>query len=795
MAKYLLPVLLLVASSALMAVNDDSFSLTAEQQKDFDSNKLALKALIKDPQLKDKVLGNSAQQNLHLIYENDKGYQSEYHQGVNLSDGVIGPVTEKWMAQFAVEFKIDPSLQSSVYGQTLFESLVIGAQIQKAYPSWRKTIRSYQFKQWVQTQKPNVENCDGVVPGCFGSAAQLHDLLDRFYLWILETEFAKEFIEWLGVYYHLSNADLTALVADEILTVDQQKALQPLVEVDFAQLYLFDVALKLNKVPSLSDKARSALLDKMKRLGDIPTQPVIKTNAGVEAGEYQATAIWQPVEDCGCASKLSESNGHASYFYGFYPFWQDATDVQINFEQLTRIGYFAATLDGNNKLHLPRTWVERFEGDWQNYFQDDEPYSDMVAMAQKYRVKVDLVVANQRPKSHIIPHTPNYFFSQGLVRDLVEAVKEPLKEQWINPLKPVISFGTSPERTKADGITLDLDLHDLSDDKAIDRFVEFIKSLKDGLEREPQQTDVNTEQLAQLQTIAAQSFEQDTPAAIDDSYYLNMMVPVATLLENGKRLEQAKANNITAEGVGFYTLENLAKISDHINVFVMVFDPLAINSLSTETDKVGYCDDLKEDNKDVALMKCLRRYLGKKANVDLAATLHGKMVPLMTMPKEDVKDNPLEAVVEYSSWSYLGASYWTLPIPLNSTKLISDVYFPSATEQEISPIIAPYVALADSVCDQLCPNRWLMRAFMFLLFSAIVVFAIASIWIYTLRQYMSQWYSLAFALGCCFVLMLLFTCDPYWQDRQQLFIVGFILLLAAVLIIRKYRAEAKAKYP
>jgi hypothetical protein len=757
---------------------NNPFGFPEGEKHNYTSSVEALKAIVANTALKNKLFGKVAQTNLHDIYEDEPKYKADNVGSVNLSDGKIGPVTEKWLAYFSAQFLIDAEVDNADYAQQLFQSLVIVAQIQDRYFNWRDIILTNRFKQWAVTQDADYVSCDKL-PGCYGTADTLHHLLDDYDVYTLTV---TNYVKWVGVHYRLSTAKYDAMVAAvdavkdkdkaKVLTADQLPMLEGLINVNFAQLYLLDVALKMAGLTNLNEAQRQSIVKAMQRQGAVPAAPIVKTRDAITAEEYPKTAIWQPTEDCNCAQKITTTDTDPNYFYGFYPYWRDATDTLVNFEQLTRIGYFAASLDGENDLSMPQTWNEQFEGGWQDAWQNEQPYSEMVAMAHKYRVKVDLVIANQRTKAQTAKHAPNYFFSQALVRRIVSEIKTPLAEQFVNPLKPIVSLTFSPARTKADGVTLDLDLHELSGEDQINHVAEFIKSLKDAM------MDTETEQ-----------------TSIDDRYYLNMMVPVSALLTNAQAIDTVTKDKTQPKDVGFYTFDNLQKVSDSVNVFIMVFDPLAISVLKDNPLNIALCTDLKIDASSVGLMKCLRRYLGHSENEDVAGKLHAKMVPLLQIYDDSVEDSPLQSVLNYNSWSYQGAAYWDLPLGKTSGDLISATYFPTPQETNNPILVEPVLALANQVCDRLCPNRWGLRVLLFTLVICIALYAFLSIWIFNLREFLTRWYSLAFMGACSVFLMSLFTCDPYWQEQQHWFFIGFIVLFIAALWWLKMRADEKAKYP
>ncbi|AQS39593.1 hypothetical protein Sps_04508 [Shewanella psychrophila] len=530
------------------------------------------------------------------------------------------------------------------------------------------------------------------------------------------------------------------------LSSDQLKLLTPLADQSFANLYLFQVALKdLLLANSASTQLKSQglidLYQVAKKQGKVPT-------------EVNNPLQWNATPDCGCADNIALEGLNTRFYYGFYQYWQE-NELTIDYSKLTRLAYFSASIQGN-KVTTPPNW------------QADKPNSQFIVNAHNHRVKVDLVFSNGQLQSS--GEEVSILFNDDLIDQIVTTVKTPLRGYAINKFKPIMSLGTSPKRTMADGVTLNLDLRSLKTVADFEMFIRFIKKLKQQLYLS----------------------EKTDMAGIEDPYYLNILVPAYDLIDNSS---------------SFYTIDNLNRIEPYINLFIMNFDSLSISEqqsineqvidnhgvseLAAESGSVNSNEQVSSSTTyKVSLLKELRTQLGDKQYSDIAGKIFNKTIPLINV---DDKFQELEQVLNYSKWSYLGAAFWSYPLSSEVSELINSTYFVSE-EVEFSALV-PAVTLATKVCNTLCPLRWQLRVVIYCLIGLVLIYAVASIWAFRLRQLFSRWYFLLFMLASAMFIMLVFSCDPYWKEQQQLFIFIFVLIVFAANVIRQREKNNRSNLP
>ncbi len=816
-----------------------------------------------------KIFGQITQNNLEIIYRDNKDYRTDYSQPGNmLADGKFGDITKRWLVFFCQEFSLNTNIASNEFVEQLLAALMTIAQLNNTYVNWRRTLDTKQLINWAY----NSDNTEGRVitcnsrPGCFGSPVQLQQLLDKYYLQagvekarigespshyrlssedisyfssvnetlvLLEALVEQEFADKIALnnelrpllkeltdeyqYYVLklveqskpvvaetrestpstpstktpavaaedNRKDVNAEVTYKItlnglekmyqqlglasLSEQQIISMQQVENTVFAQQYLLYVALRQAGIIQLSALAKTLI-----------TQRALKQGQG--AMNKAPALIWQATTGCGCADNLTDTGEQKHSYYGLYPYWLDdkwfnnKQNQTIDFSQLTRIGYFSATVSedslGVNHLETPYNW------------QAKKPYTEFIDLAHKHRVNVDLVISNRRAQLNNTEHAVNDNYGQPLILDIVNTVKTPLREHIIDRLKPIISFGFSPSRTMADGVTLNFDLQQMTSLEQQDKFVRFIQDLKQGLS-------------------PVQKYPDELPlAALTDAYYLNMMVPVEQLHKNE----------------GFYSLANLLKIAPQVNAFIMVFEAKTTTTNSTSTTStemttqtsetavpksaIKQDDEVKTNvNTDrVRQMKDLRTLLGTKQHIANAEQLFNKIIPMLVT--NDVASAPLllESELNYTSWSYLGAAYWTLPLSDDAYEKINNTYFPSlenriTVDQNIiiSDLTTKAVTTAIQLCNYLCPQRWLLRLVLFALFTLVICCAVVSIWIYQLRAMFDSWYFWVFSVIAAIFILLVFSCDPYWKRHQLVMFFRFTIINIAAGLMYRLRKSKDSK--
>ncbi|WP_226051862.1 hypothetical protein [Dickeya chrysanthemi] len=365
-------------------------------------------------------------------------------------------------------------------------------------------------------------------------------------------------------------------------------------------------------------------------------------------------------------------------------------------------------------------------------WRENRPYSDFIRLAHRYRTAIDLVVSSPRALS---PSALAGLFTPSLVAQLSNSVQTPL-DGWANRAKPWLTFGVSTRDTMADGVTLDVDLTPLAGRAGQLRFIRFVQALRNAL----------------------------TPAGHDDNapprYAINLMVPVESLLKQQ----------------GFYTLDNLQALLPYIDRFILQSDT---------PDGAGESRRTRDQLSD------LRQFLSQQPQTGVAE-LYRKMVPVLITDANRRQPTELTELVRYSSWSFLSAAYWPLPLDDASQQLISRTYYPAAS---LPTPLAQLVSAANAVIDVVCPNRWVLRLILFITFWGIVVTGVVSLWLFPVRKVTESLWFAGFVVLFAATLMLALVADPYWQQYQTLILLLFAAVVVAIAMLQRVRKTRRERNP
>lgn len=441
---------------------------------------------------------------------------------------------------------------------------------------------------------------------------------------------------------------------------------------------------------------------------------------------------WIAPPDCGCQDTV-KSIFTMGTFYGFYPYWQHLEEGQsIDFSRLDRIGYVGAVMkpEGNGAiLALPQNWSA------------EKKFSQFIQTTHRYRTKLDLVVTTPRDLSR---DQLTGLFTDDMVKQLVQAVTMPMDKYVINNLKPWISFGFQGVPSMADGITLDIDLSVLDTPESQQAFFSFLDKLKIAL----RQSDFPRSSAAEL----------SGSLTSDDKYFLSVIVPASDVVERDNR---------------FYNFQNFNALSKRTHLLIVrPGSPATREKAADELDQI----------------KGLQRWLSKQPDQPDVQQVYKRLVPMLV--SEDNRDNTaaLTQLVNLSSWSFLGAGYWPLPLSDANEKLIDKTFFPEAQQypQPINQVLNNVTRLLNWICI----HRWELRTGLFVSFFFILLFLIICIWSYPLRKHLSRFPFVALTALSISGLMLVFVADPAFQAYQGPILIIFMIVIGWILFaVRMVRKE------
>ena len=519
------------------------------------------------------------------------------------------------------------------------------------------------------------------------------------------------------------------------LTKEDLKTLAPLQDEVFPSRYLLQMAVKAAGLSpgSLEDKGVFNLAEK-KGLSPIHAVPM----------------HWEAPEDCACQDSV-RSVFNVGTFYGFYPYWQHPGKGQtIDLSRLDRIGYIGAVMKpeaNGNTLALPQNWLAA------------PAFSQFIQTTHRYRTKLDLVVTTPRNLSQkqLIG-----LFTDDMVSRLVGAVTTPMDQYTINNVQSWMSLGFQNVPTMADGITLDIDLSILNTQESQQAFFSFLNKLKVALR-----------QSYRHKTAVS---ELDYPAKDSDRYYLNVIIPVKDIVPE-KDTPPAKdispVKDIVPPKDKFFSFNNIDTLSQWTNLLI-------IRPSLPETS-----DEVKDE---ITQIRELQKWLSDQKNQSVVQQIYKRVVPMLITEDNHNQTQELGQLINLSSWSFLGAAYWPLPLSNINEHLIETTFFPAATQypQPINQVLNSI----NNLLNWVCIYRWELRTGLFVSFIFILLFLAICIWSFPLRKHLSRFPFVALTSLSISGLMLVFVADPAFHDYQGPIMLIFIIVMGWILFaVRMVRKE------
>ncbi|UYI48396.1 hypothetical protein OFO16_06980 [Vibrio natriegens] len=525
-----------------------------------------------------------------------------------------------------------------------------------------------------------------------------------------------------------SDALATALQKQNIYVVaaSLQKLLEPIANQVFASEYLMQAAMTLEGIDTSSSDAENVLK--------------VAYKSGL-APDTSTPVVWEAPAGCGCQDSRDSIFNDAT-FYGFFPYWYQSEEQQvINFSQLDRIGFFGAVAKPSNSgslLVLPPNW------------KPEPDNTQFIRLAHRYRSEVDLVVTTPRDLTLV---SLIELLDKPLIDQLVDAIDQPLDSTFINRMKPIMTLGIEPIPSIGDGITLDIDLSVLKTSQSQQIFITFVRELKFALLKQ------------EGSDIASNS---DVVASPHDRYFLNVVIP---------------ANQVLSEdSSSFYQFDNLNALGQVTNL--MIIRPQVDTADTTGTS--GQSDSSQEAiaQQELTQIQEFHHWLSNQSDQLAVEKLFKQIVPMLITEFNRNSEIELTQLLRLSSWSFIGAAYQ--PIPLNdlSQQLVDDTFYPKT-----SSLPSMFAALQEQilvVMDWICPNRWLLRTILFVVFIGIAAVLIISNWYYELRKYLVQLPFVLLCIGSLAALMLVFVADPYFKAYQVPILLGFMALIIWILLVVRW---------
>ncbi|GMQ48604.1 hypothetical protein [Vibrio sp. 10N] len=446
--------------------------------------------------------------------------------------------------------------------------------------------------------------------------------------------------------------------------------------------------------------------------------------------------LWQATEDCGCQDSRLSIFSDAT-FYGFYPYWAGGDNAQvINFSQLDRIGLFGAVAKPSSSgslLALPPNW------------QADKQYTEFIRTAHRYRSQVDLVITTPRDLSEL---ELIELLNQSLIDQIVDAITTPLDNTLINRMKPVMTLGMKPVPTIGDGVTLDIDVSRLTTTAGHNAYLNFVRELKQALLKS------QGDDITKSSEVIAQP---------SDRFFLNIVVPVDSLLsENTQNFYQ------------FNHVDTLTEIANHLIMRPHV-------QQSSDSQSLSAAEKAQQERHQI---QQLHNWLSHQSEQLKVEHMFKKMVPMLITQDNRQSETELMQLLRLSSWSFIGAAYQPIPLNALSQELVNQTFYPDSPA--FLPAFQAMEAKITALMDWVCPNRWLLRAILFVVFTAIAAILVISKWYYPIRPYLLKQPFVLLCVGSLATLMLVFIADPYFAEYRVAILLGFMAVIIWILLLVRW---------
>ena len=436
--------------------------------------------------------------------------------------------------------------------------------------------------------------------------------------------------------------------------------------------------------------------------------------------------------DCGCSRNFSAK------VYGFYPFWLAKPDSdkdqekgqqaqKIDFSLYNRIGFYALSLDKKGEIANPLQWSNR--GD----------IAQFINLAHQYKVDVDWTVYAADWQ-----HWSDEVVDKASSEVAKFVTKKFSVTQTVSLLQRINAF-LRGRSARADGVTLVFDDYSNHTKKA-DRIIKFVDKLKQKLKEVDPDTDMK---INILLGIDAQTLGVDTPCCKDGAVGSN---PLFSQLKN-----------------------------------ILLKD---IPSSTTVDYLLVYLPEPTSDTK-----KALRRQVENEFHGADRREVLRKIIavvsPDVQAPKDPLEDPYAQFKDDliYFDDNFKGVGLWPLlPWKSNESAMenirynLIDLYSDNVHEDTLRAIVDD---ISPQICQFACPNRWLVRVALDLLFGVLVIYAILAIWFCRLKQLYKKYflYFLILPLAVLLLALISLACDPYLAEKRDLVLGLFGLVLLGFIVV------------
>ena len=616
-------------------------------------------------------------------------------------DDIAGLETAQALYQFcrAINYsQHDESLEP------LLQQLQRYVVISLSYPDWQQTVSSPEFAAWLAMQ-PSKVALDSLWDA--GGAPLVMKLLAEY-------QAQRNLFQEEPSHYYMLTAKLAG---------DFPDFLKPMVDMPFSNQHLFEQAAnKLHDLAQEADKSTELDISKL-------TEQSLQSQAG-----KALRAINLSGGDCGCRQRFKEG----SEVIGFYPYWmsleqtpaevngEDAADATsavpepdiVDFSNLSRIAYYAMSLDGEGLLNEPRHW------------QEDALVRGLFEQAHKYMSRVDLLVYSNLW----------YFWDDEAIDKVVAELLDKVLLKMERNYGQSSLFESAQSDSPQDGIILYFAGY-TQQAQSRENIVQLLERLRKAM------------MTAQLQQHVSIMLDIDLEASkVDDE----------VLGELGKALLSV----INAEGV----------------ISVQEKNELTVGQLPMVNHLLLYLEEPTTQSKKDLHSILSNEFRGRARSTMLKKTIPIiSPINQSSEPRSEDKPyiQFIDDLI-YAQNNFGGVGLWPL-VTANQedvdqvNSLISNE-FATLKEDQLQALVESQLP---GLCTFLCPNRSLLWQGLLALAMLILTYGLAALWYCKVRLFYKdhQLYFMGTALAMLCTALALMVCNPMMPWSSDAIAIGLLLLM------------------
>lgn len=454
--------------------------------------------------------------------------------------------------------------------------------------------------------------------------------------------------------------------------------------------------------------------------------------------------------DCGCSRTFS------NIVYGFYPYWLADKGIEqtLDYSYFDRIAYYAVSLNEEGNLKQPFQW------------DDNGNIGAFIKTAHKYYVGVDLTLYATGWRAWDEDNLST------AIHDTAAAIKKEF------------AVKGDDEKIRGDGVTLVFEGFGSSSKEQRATLKKYVREVSELLVTKGHEYQINLLLDADVNELTAEAFSD-----------------LENLLTSGEIQEEDGSENPLTQ-----LMASITQTAE---------EAMGNEQTSAHVTKIEHVF-IFQQHLTTNAKKELRSTIEKAFRGEVRAIVLRKVVPILSPYGDLVNyDNKKEKLARgesykqfdddliYARENFGGAALWPVPLESVADKGIDLKNIKESLEREFAPKESgDYVGdmieeMIPGLCKLVCPNRDLVRIVFDLLAGLLVLYGLIALWAFSLRRIfkenLKQFGMIILAtLGIGFSLLV---CDPFWQERANIVIVGIITTVIIIALARYIIRVTHQPYP